>query len=173
MAENVKEKLKQIEDKLNVMAEIDNKKKQGFLERLFKVDKNKVTKGLVPILYLRNSGAAELMYVKPRDGFFDFNGKIYSEEPDKYWVFGKKRCPMVIIPEWTLKPLDRKEMFEDDKGNQNLQESVTYATKAIEHAEIVKMEGGKPKKPINMKSVVVIGILLVVGYAFMKGQGAI
>lgn len=173
--ENLKEKIDAIDEKIRILTEIENKKKSKRLDKFFKIKGNKVKKGEIPILYLRNSGQAELTYVSVTDGYYDFNDKFYKEEPKAYWIFGKKKFPLVIIPEWGLKPICRDDIFEVDETTGNLQENVSYAVKAIEHAEIKKIEeeqGIKKKTKMNPKMVLLLLVLVIGGIIlFQKFKG--
>jgi hypothetical protein len=175
MAENLNEKLKEIDERIKILVEIDEKKKQKVLGKFFKVKAQKAKKGFIPILYLRNSGAAELNYVKAIDGYYSFNGNLYKEEPKGYWIFGKKKLPLVIIPEWANKPIVRDDVFEKDKLINNTQEDVSYAVKAIEYAEmqrIMEEQGKKDKKKMNPKMLLLFLALAVGGIIlFQKFKG--
>jgi hypothetical protein len=175
MAENLNDKVKEIDEKLKILTELEGKKKSKMLDKFFKVNAGKVKRSFVPILSLKNSGMAELNYVQATDGYYSFDDKFYKEEPKAYWIFGKKKLPLVILPEWALKPICRDDMFELDEKQNNLQDHVGYAVKAIEYAELKKIEdeqGLKKKTKMNSKMLLLFLVLIVGGIIlFQKFKG--
>jgi hypothetical protein len=175
MAENLNEKVKELDEKLKILTEMEGKKKAKMLDKFLKINAGKVKRGNIPVLYLRSSGLAELNYVPVTDGWYEINGNFYKEEPKSYWIFGKKKLPLVLIPEWAIKPICRDDLFEKDVAINNTQEDVSYAVKAIEYAEMKKIEdeqGIKKKTKMNPKVLLLILVLVVGGFVlFQKFKG--
>lgn len=82
---------------------------------------------------------------------------------------------MVLIPDWAIKPICRDDLFEKDKLINNTQEDVSYAVKAIEYAEMKRIEeemGLKKKTKMNPKMLLLVIVLIVGGIIlFQKFKG--
>jgi len=143
-----------------------NKKKKGLWDRAWRKGKLKKT-NTVAVLYLRENGNAEPMEVESKNGFFNINGRTYHENRDCVYTMGKDRFPLVIIPEWNVTPIGRKQ-WEDKPMQMKYAVLQDHVMKGIRHAERVRM-GEKENKPLNLKAIIVIGIIIIVGVAIFMG----
>jgi len=173
----IKENKKDKKDKKNyIQGEILGKKYKIPTKALFELSKkehklkeksSKIAKGEVAVMYLRNSGIAELRYVKPENDFFVVDGHYYHIDESCYYSIGKKRIPMAIIPEWSFTPLSRKAYGEVLQADS--QHAQKLIIKALENAEIVKInrDDGKEKGKLNPKTAIIIVILIIVAIAVL------
>lgn len=149
------------------MSKEDKKDKKGLFGKLWKKKKlNKPNK--VAVMYLRRNGNAEAIELETtKDGFFNVNGKTYHDDRDCIYTITKERLPLAIIPEWSVTPIGRRE-WEDKPMQEKFQTLQDHVMKGIRHAERVRMgekEGGK----INLKTAIVLGIILIVVVAVIVG----
>jgi len=143
-------------------------------KREYKIKENnkKINKGEVAILFLRESGIAELKYVRPENDMFIINGNYYHTKGTCIYNIGKKRIPLAVIPEWSFVPLSRKN-YEEKLGSK-YQEAQRLIIKSMENAEIVKINQEDPnkKKKADTKTIVILVIIAIVGLYFLqKGFG--
>jgi hypothetical protein len=161
------EKLKQLKEQKKKIEEpeiIETKESKSFWSKIFKKEKVKKPES-VAILYLRNNRNAEAMYLIPKDGMFDINGKKYHQRKDCIYSITKDKIPLAIIPEDGLIPIGTSE-YNTLPIETKLSELQNHAINAIRNAELVKMEGGESK--MNMKMVIIIVIVAIVGFALLK-----
>lgn len=127
-----------------------------------KENSKKIANAQVAVLYLRESGIADLKYVRPQNGMFIVDGRYYHTTGSCIFNLGKKRIPLAVIPEWSFVPLSRKE-YEKVMGSK-YQEAQLLIIKSLENAEIVKInQDGMPKSKGDAKVIVWILIAAVVG----------
>lgn len=142
-------------------------------EYKIKEDKKKIKEGEVCILYLRESGIAEIKYVRPDNGMFIVDGVYYHIKESCNYSLGNKRIPLAVIPEWAFIPLSRKDYSQ--KLASNTQEAQKLIIKTLESAEIVKInKENEPAKKADTKLVIYIVIAAVAGLYFlnkMTGSG--
>lgn len=146
-----------------------NKKKWFHIFKSIKKSK----KGKVAIIFLGNDGSISTIFKEPKDGMFSVAGRKYHET-DCYFTYGPKRIPVVVIAEWGLVPISREnyaKFFASDA-----QEAQQLIIKAVENAEIVRLEGGEKKK-LNPTIIIGVIVLAVVGFylysKYGKGTGAV
>ena len=140
----------------------DKKRKKilGLWDRSY--PKNKMKKpNNVAVVFLRNNGIAELLVLESKRGFFTINNKTYHERRDCTWITGKNRMPLCVIFENDMLPIGKKE-WDDRELREKLAELQDHVLRGIRHAELVKM-GEKDSSNINMKQVIIWGLVLLVG----------
>lgn len=150
----------------NEIPEKEKKKQEKIFSSFFKKDKlNKPQKAAV--LYLRDTGVGEPLIVEAKNGMFEVQGKPYHVREDcKYTlIIGKEKIPLMVQRECDLHPLGTKK-WEDLPLEKKVAELQFMAVKGIQHAEIVRAEGGGSK--LDTKTIVIIGIVLIVALAFLK-----
>lgn len=157
-----------IEDKKDGNKEFLVKKEAifEFSKRPYKVkeEKSKISNGEICVMYLRENGVGDFMYVRPENGMFLLQGNYYHQHEACVHSMGPKRIPLAIIPEWSMTPLSRRDfsklMGEDAQLAQKL------IIKSIEHAEIVKIDKEMaPAKAGNTKALIWWVIIAAVGIA--------
>jgi hypothetical protein len=145
----------------------DNKDTESFWKKIFK--KKQKIKSL-PIIYLRKNGIAEPMYVKTENGQFKVGDKTYHEREDCRYklMMGKESMPFAVVPEDGIIPVGTSDYYAklDENIQKVVQEHQEMAIKAIRHAEIVRM-GEDGKKP-DMKMIIIVAIIVIVGLALLK-----
>ncbi len=140
------------------------KKKKSLWDRMFK--KHKLKKpNKVAVIYLRRNGSAQPMEVESKGGFFNINNKTYHEDRDCIYRLGKENYPFAIIPEWNVTPIGKIKWEEKDMQEKfsTLQDHVI---KGIRHAERVR-SGESSDSKLNTKSLIVMGIIAIIGLAFL------
>lgn len=143
---------------------IEKQEKKNLWDKLFR--KNRLKKpNTTAVVYLRKNGIAEAMEVEVRNGFFNIYGKTYHEDRDCIYRLGKEKYPFAIIPEWNVTPIGKYEWDVKDMQEKfsTLQDHVM---KGIRHAERVRMGEKEPMK-LNGKALITIGILAIIGIAFI------
>ena len=145
--------------------QIEKDKKKTLWQKIF--NKNIVKKGKTAVLYLRNNGIAEPMELESKRGFFNINGKTYHEDRDCIYTITKDRIPLAIIPEWSMIPYGTKK-WHDKSLIEKFSELEDHTLRGIRHAEMVRM-GEKEGMKLNNKTMVVIGIIVIVAVAFLMG----
>lgn len=136
-----------------------------------KEDRKKIKEGQVCVLYLLESGIADIKYVKPDNGMFIVDGMYYHMVDACNYSIGPKRIPLAVIPEWSFSPVSRKNYWHKLGGV--FQAAQKLIIKSLESAEIVKIrQEGEPAKKADGKLIIVIVIAAVVGLYFLtKGSG--
>jgi len=150
----------------------DNKEKEskGLMSKIFnKKLKNKEE----PILFLRNNGVVQILFIAPKDDMYEIEGRKYHHRFGCDWELkeGLKTKKIKIIPEWGMYPLGTAEYLKELKSEDaQIQYDMIHA---IQTAETIRYLEEKKSKQLNPK-VVVIGIiaLIVVGYFIFAGGGA-
>lgn len=161
-----------MKNELEELAEVKkNKKKdktkQGFWDKVW--NKKKLEKrNTVAVLYLRENGTAEPMEIISKRGFFNINGKTYHERRDCIYTMSKERYPLAIIPEWSITPLGNK-LWYDKTPQEIIGILQDHCMNGIRHSERVRSGENMGTNKINMKNVIVIGIIVIVAIAVLMG----
>jgi len=153
-------------DKLTELLEEKEDKKEkkfklGFSKRIG--EKQKIKSNHVLVVLIRTNGKVIIKYLPVKDNM------IYLRENDTYhftpsnYIGYYKQYPVVVLPEWLLEPISRKEMTEE--GNDALPQKVVI--NAMKLAQI------KPKSALAGKAMIwlVIGgiIALYLMYNMVTG----
>lgn len=145
----------------------NKKQKPGVWDKTF--NKKKLAKAQkVAVLYLTKNGQAIPFELDPKNGFFTIRGKAYHEREDCSWVLGKQRVPLAIIREGEIIPMGKEE-WQEREIKEKFLEVQTHAMKGIRHAELVKLSGETNGPKLNAKTIIVIGIVVIVGLAIWQG----
>ena len=142
------------------------KKKPGVWDKVFR--KKKLEKSQkVAILYLTKNGQAVPFELEPKNGFFTIRGKSYHEREDCSFVVGKTRIPLAVIHESSIIP-EGTDIWKEKDMKEKFLELQTHAMNGIRHAELVKI-AGEDRKPMSGKTMIIIGIIVIVGLAIWQG----
>ncbi len=159
----MKEKLEDIkEDKKK-----KSKNKPGFWNKVWN-NKKLEKRNTVAVLYLRENGRAEPMEVESIRGFFNIGGKTYHERRDCIYTMSKDRHPLAIIPEWSITPLGTKAWY-DKTPQEKIAILQDHCMNGIRHSERVRSGEKMGMTKLNMKNVIVIGIIVIVAIAVLMG----
>ncbi len=133
-------------------------------------NKNKLKKpNAVAVLYLKENKNAEPMVVQTKRGFFSINGKTYHERRDcTYTLMGKERTPVAIIHEWSMTPIGTKE-WEDKEIQEKCAICQDHIMQGVRHAERVRMGEKMDGMTMTPKTMIVLGILVIIAIAFVAG----
>lgn len=144
-----------------------DKKKQGFWAKVWNTKKLE-KRNIVAVLYLRENGTAEPMEVMSKRGFFNIDGKTYHERRDCIYTMSKDRYPLAIIPEWCVTPIGTKSWY-DRRPQEIISILQDHCMNGIRHSERVR-SGEKPyDTKLNLKNIIVIGIVIIVAIAVLMG----
>ncbi len=160
---------KRYEPKLSgVVGDKEEKKKEktSFWDRVFNKKRLK-RPDTVAVLFLRKNGVAEPMEVPIKHGFFSIYGKTYHEERDCIYRLGRDKYPLAMIPEWNVVPIGKKE-WEDKPMQEKFHTLEDHVMKGIRHAEKART-GEVSDRKLDAKSIIVIGIVVIVALAFIMG----
>jgi len=146
-----------INEKLNKLIEYMEKEKD---EKKFKLPlKYRLQKMLftrkqyVLLMLIRNNGSVIFKKVKPEDNTVKIKDTIYDASAN--YVLRYKRYPLIIQPEWNMKPFSIADDFKKatDEG------TLTSTEKVI----IAKMEKDqiKPKWGGSIKTLLIIGAIII------------
>jgi hypothetical protein len=166
-----KKSIKQLEKEQIEAEEIKEVEKKKEKRRILgKIHKKKSKVKDMPVLYLRKTGKAEEMFVKPVHGMLNIDGNTYHEHDGSDWTFigGGKRQKGKIICEWGLYPLGTDSYLSELKAD--AQEFQGDVIRAIQTAETIRSMEEKNKGKINPK-LAVLGIIaiIVIGYFVLGG----
>ena len=173
----ISERERILEDKIKIQEQIiksssEKKKGKDAKSLMNKVFNKKLKAKQEPILFLRNNGVAQTMFVAPEGDMYDIEGKKYHQRFGSDWELkeGIKTKKIKIIPEWGMYPLGNSDYIKELKAEDSqIQYDMIHA---IQTAETVRYLEEKKGKQISPK-LVVIGIiaLIVVGYFIFAGGG--
>ena len=144
-----------------------DKDKKGFWDKVW--NKKKLDKrNTVAVLYLRENGIAEPMEVMSSRGFFHIENKTYHEIRDCIYTMSKDRYPLAIIPEWSITPLGNKSWY-DKRPQEVISILQDHCMNGIRHSERVRSGERMGDTKLNMKNIIVIGIIVIVAIAVLMG----
>lgn len=165
------EKLSDKIDKTNKLLEEMLKADKLPKEKKFnlgKVPASKLKKGYILVLILRNNLnliARKLPIV---------NGNIYLSENKTYHLaesqyigLYKGKIPFILIPEWSIEPLNRDVLMKTIEDNKTLVKPQRQLIHLMEDANL--LENAKPKG--SFKGIIIIGLVLVGLYYLASSQG--
>jgi hypothetical protein len=129
--------------------------------------KPKLKRNFALVVYLRTNGRIKFMLLPIRDE------KVYVRETDKFHevtagdTFYFKNYPVVIIPEWSLKPFSPREHFDTTVKEKALASPQRVLINAMESSQI-KTRGGLGGKAIFIIGVIGVVALYIIVQAFSK-----
>ena len=83
--------------------------------------------------------------------------KYYDARADCFYIY--KGIPVLMLPEWSLVPIGTKD-YQDAEQNKKLANAQQVIIRAIETKE---MQLG-PKLKMDMKTIIIIGIIAIIGF---------
>jgi anion-transporting ArsA/GET3 family ATPase len=140
--------------------------KKGKKDKLFKVpaklNLNKLKKNYVLLIRLKTNQQVVIDKLPIEDDM------IYLKDNDTYhqattdFVWRYKNFPVMILPEWSLKPIKPEELYNETIQNKDLSIGQRFFIKALESSQI------KKKKSMNIWIIVVIIIAIIAGVAILS-----
>jgi len=127
------------------------------------LSKRRVRKGWVSIIYLRSNGAANFMRAPIDENIVDINGTLHVVDPR--YIISYKNKPIIILPEWSMYPLDLKEKYSETE----LQGLKSMGTRHVYN--YMKRNLIKEKKPMRMGMMLFILVLIAGGVYYMYKSG--
>lgn len=131
-----------------------------------KVGKSQAKKNYVTIMKINENGNIDFQKRQIKEQTFIEDGIPRLGTPD--YVLRWKKNPMIILPSWSVKPYSPKEQHE-----KSLSDGSNTKGYKILMAKML-LEAIKPTKQIGgiIKWILGIGVLAIIGYAFISGGGA-
>lgn len=159
---NLKDRLNNIENALERLAEKSEKKKFKipFKGRLSKPN---IKKGYVTVQVIHENGHIEFLKTPVVNGTIDVEGIPRLSTADYTLQYQGK--PLIILPSWSLKPFSPVDNYEN-----TVQEKLTTAGRRL-IIERMKLDAIKPKMAgFGMIGWIVLGLVILgVGYYLIKG----
>lgn len=144
---SINEQLKELNDKLDVLGNIGDKKEKkaklkGFShKKLKRLNKAKRT----AVFMLRRTGSVELIKGELTNGMIKVNENYYDGSAIYVWLFKhmNKLIPFYIIPEWSIRPLARDEIYKKSIDEKTLIDSQVITLRAMKMEQVAKQDGKK------------------------------
>jgi len=158
---------KELQDIKAMLAPEDKEKKKKFrLPFGKKVGKSQKKKNYVTIMKINENGNIDFQKRQIREQTFIEDGIPRLGTPD--YVLRWKKNPMIIIPSWSVKPYSPEEAH-----SKSLNDGSNTKGYKILMAKMLS-ETIKPTKQMGsmVKWILGIGLLAIIGYAFITGGGA-
>lgn len=158
------EKLDKVLEKFEQMSE----KKQFKLPWGIRTSKRKFRKNYAIVQLIRTNGGVTFKMVQIEDNTIKIGENIYDASADN--ILKYKKYPMLIIPEWNIKPVSPKSEELEIKPfspRENFKQAVEDGTLTAAEKLILttmKMEAIKPKMQISGKTILIIIGFLIAGY---------
>lgn len=142
------EQVKELNEKLDLIVGINRKKEEkkfklkGFNEKKLK----RLSKGKKRAIFmLRQNGAVELLKGEYMQGMVKVGENYYDASAMYVWQFKRmnKYSPFYIIPEWSIRPLAREEVYKKAKDEKTLIDSQVITLRAMKMEQVAKAEGKK------------------------------
>lgn len=159
--EGVKDLLKKITEQNELLIE-QKKAKRWKLPRRGRVSKGQLKKGFTTVMVIGENRNVRFIKLPIEDGTITLDKVPRMATADYVMTYNGR--PIIVIPEWSLKPFSPEENYE-----QTVREQTTVAGRKLILAKM-KMEAISPKKSMGNIGWWLLGIALIaVVYYFMKG----
>jgi len=149
---------------LEKVKEITKKKSEAATKKYFKAKKNKIKNGYVTAWFLRSNKIVDARAVQIGAELITDPITGNKHKCDVADIFYYKNKPLIVVPEWSIVPLNPTEHKErsDNKGFSPDPQKV--AIKACEMSnDLVKKGTG-----LDAKKLVFIGVIILVALYFLK-----
>lgn len=144
-------------DEIREAVQTTERKKKFRLPLGIRMQKGKPKrKNFVVVQTIKTNGSVSFKMMKIEDDTVKIGDNFYDASSQH--ILRYKRYPLIIVPEWSMKPFSPKESFEEAAKEGTL----TAAEKLI--LTKMKLEAVKPKMQLNWK---IILIILGVGAAVL------
>jgi hypothetical protein len=131
--------------------------------------KQKLKKNYCLTILIKNNLNMEFKLLEVIDGavYLPLNDTWHMASVDYMMVYDGK--PVLILPEWNLIPFNPKKNYEQAEENSTLAAHAKFVITKVKQAQ-----AGVLKKKTNMKTVVIVGVIILVGVyllSTMLGKG--
>ena len=164
------EQVAELSEKLDLIAGIKKTPEKKFKLPGFKDKKlKKLNKGKNRAIFmLRRNGAVELLKGEYMQGMVKIGENYYDASAMFVWMFKKmnKYTPFYIIPEWSIRPLCREEIYNQAKNENTLIDSQVITLRAMKLEQVGATNG------VKMGGMLWIGIAIaaiIIGFLFFGG----
>jgi hypothetical protein len=162
----INETLEQISKELKeIKGEEDKEKKKKFRLPFGKsVSKGQAKKNYVTIIKRNENGEAQWLKEKIEEQTVMVDNVPRLVTPDH--IIHYKKCPIVIIPSWSVEPINWKENY--DKSLVNGTNIKGYQI-LLNRMKLSGVEGGKKQMASWVAWIAGLGLLAIIGYALYTG----
>jgi DNA-binding transcriptional ArsR family regulator len=141
------DQIQEINEKLNIIAGIKKKEPKRFKLKGFSDKKlRRLNKGKKRAIFmLRQNGAVELLKGEYMQGMVKVGENYYDASAMYVWQFKRmnKYTPFYIIPEWSIRPLAREEVYSKAVTEKTLIDSQIITLRAVKMEQVGKPQGQK------------------------------
>jgi len=123
----------------------------------------KAKKNFCIAIIIRTNGRMIMKWLPIEDDTVMFNEHIYSATAN--YIMRYKRHPVIIISEWSSEPFSPVESYEKAVRDKTLVAGQKYIMTKM------KLEAIKPKMEWNIKTILIILVVLGVGYYALTKMG--
>ena len=163
MNDSLGEKLDKV---LAKMEEQEGKKKKFDLPWSIRLQKGKIKKGYAVVQIIKTTGKIDFKMLPIEDNIVKLGEGLYHEATPEHICYYKK-YPMLIVPEWNVKPFSPRENFEKAKNDKSL----TFSNKYIYTK--MKQDLVTPKAQWNMGWILMILGVIIGGFWLLGEMGII
>ena len=140
---SLKETIKNLEEKISESLEGKSKKQKFKLPLGVRMNKSKLKKNFVLVLYINSNLQTKFDYYEIKDDTIMVNDVIYDARGGN--ILRYKNMPLLIINKTA-----------EEQGNLTSPQRLILTK--------MKMEALKPSNPLNVKTIILVAIMLGVGY---------
>lgn len=155
---SLKETIKNLEEKVSESLEGKSKKPKFKLPFGIRMNKGKLKKNFILVLYINSNLQTKFEYHQVKDDTVMINDVIYDARGGN--ILRYKNIPLLIINESNTQPFPFSP--EEDYKTAEEQGNLTSPQRLI--LTKMKMEALKPSNPLNVKTIILVAIMLGVGY---------
>ena len=162
----INEQLENIQKDIKEIKGEDEKEKKKKFRIPFgkKVSKGQVKKNYVTVIVRNENGEAQWLKEKIDEQTVMVNGIPRIVTPDH--IIHYKKCPIVIIPSWSVEPINWKKNYENSLINGSNTKGYQLL---LNKMKLSGVEGTKKKMASWVAWAAGIGLLAIVGYALYTG----
>ena len=162
----INEQLENIQKDLQEIKGEDEKEKKKKFRFPFgkKVTKGQAKKNYVTIIKRNENGEAQWLKEKIEEQTVMIEGVPRVVTPDH--IIHYKKCPIVVIPSWSVEPINWKENYEKSLVNGN---NIKGYQLLLNRMKLSGVEGAKKKMASWIAWVAGIGLIALIGYALWSG----
>jgi len=122
-------------------------------------------KNHVLIIFLRRNREVELKYMEILNDMIRIEDKYYDARVDCYYTYGKSRVPVLVIPEWSLRPIGTAD-YQRVVARGETTDLQDITIKAHE-----RMEASGKKMKISPQAIVIFVLLGIVAIYLITSGG--
>jgi len=138
-------------------------KKKFSLPFMIRMMKGKIKKrNYAVVMLVKMNGSVDIKFVPIEDNTIRIADTYHEATAD--YVLRYKRYPMIILPEWNLKPFSPRENVKEAIEEGSLSSAEKFIINKIEMERVKKTK-------INPKAIGVIILVIIIGYFVLSSMG--